>query len=104
MSSVTFPSLISIICLWSFAFRCWRRTTLLALFQIREVRVSSYIVCGLFSSLRIRARTVNLAQASRACLSEFDEGSPRPSARVVAQAGGSDFERGSILLRRGELV
>ena len=110
----------SVICLWSFAFRCWRRTSLLALFQVREVRISSYIVCGLFLSLfvvwmdkslfwcveffawfvglekhiccrRIRARTVNLAQASWARLSESDEGEPRPSARVIAQAGGSDF-------------
>jgi len=39
----------------------------------------------------IRARTSNLAQSSQTRLSESDGGSPRPSARVVAQAGGPDF-------------
>ena len=39
----------------------------------------------------IRARTGNLAQASRTRLRESDGGSPRPSARVVAQVSGPNF-------------
>ncbi|QCD83245.1 hypothetical protein DEO72_LG2g3588 [Vigna unguiculata] len=49
------------------------RNQLLALFQVRTW-----------------ARTDNLAQASHARLSETGRGSPRPSARTVAQAGGMD--------------
>jgi len=52
----------------------------------------------------IRARTGNLAQASQTLLSESGGGSPRPSARVVAQAGGPGFEQETASLRRGELA
>jgi len=51
-----------------------------------------------------RARTGNLAQASQTRLSESGGGSPRPSARVVAQASGPGFERETVSLRRGELA
>ena len=54
--------------------------------------------------VRSGARTGNLAQASQARLSEAGRGSPRPSARVVAQAGGSGFERENASLKRGELA
>jgi len=106
VSAVTFPSLISVICLWSFAFRWWRRTPLLALFQVREVRVSQFelfliyfwacwmfvwinhylwcvgyfvwLVCleNISAAGEYRARTGNLAQASRTRLSESGGGSP----------------------------
>jgi len=51
-----------------------------------------------------RARTGNLAQASPTRLSESGGGSPRPSARVVAQAGGPNFKRKTASLRQGELA
>ncbi|QCE00283.1 hypothetical protein DEO72_LG7g1573 [Vigna unguiculata] len=76
VSSVAFPSLISVICRWSFAFRCWRRTPLLALFQVREGET--------------RARTGNLAQTSRIRLGEPDEGSPKP--HCVKGRPGDPFE------------
>ena len=38
-----------------------------------------------------RVRPGNLAQASQTRLSESGGGSPRPSARAVAQAGGLEF-------------
>jgi len=52
----------------------------------------------------IKARTGNLAQASQTRLSESGGGSPKPSARAFAQAGGSGFERETASLRRGELA
>jgi len=54
--------------------------------------------------VRIGERTDNLAQASQARLSETSRGSPRPSARAVAQASGHCFERENASLRRGELA
>ena len=55
--------------------------------------------------MRSGARTGNLAQVSQARLSEAGRGSPRPSVRVVAQAGGSCFERENASLRPvGELA
>ncbi|QCD89507.1 hypothetical protein DEO72_LG4g453 [Vigna unguiculata] len=72
----------SVICRWSFAFRCWRRTPLLALFQVREVKVSSL--------RETRARAGNLAQASRIRLGESDVGSPKP--HCVKGRPGDPFE------------
>ena len=46
-----------------------------------------------------RARTGNLTQASRTRLSEFGGGSPKPSARAVAQAGSPVFGRDPASLR-----
>jgi len=43
--------------------------------------------------VRTGTRTDNLAQASEARLSKTGRGSPKPSARAVAQAGGPCFER-----------
>jgi len=54
--------------------------------------------------VRTRARADNLAQASQARLSETGRGSPKPSARAAAQAGGPGFERKNASLRRGELA
>ena len=51
-----------------------------------------------------RARTSNLAQASRTRLSESGGGSLRPFTRAVAQTGGPIFERDTVSLRRGELA
>jgi len=55
-------------------------------------------------AVETRARTGNLARASQTRLSESGGGSPRPSARVVAQASGHGFERETASLRRGELT
>jgi len=44
-----------------------------------------------------------LAQASVSRLGEINRGSPRPFARVVAQATNPGFEQGNVSLRRGGL-
>ncbi|QCE14337.1 hypothetical protein DEO72_LG11g1336 [Vigna unguiculata] len=54
-------------------------------------RLENYLLTNYFNKLLTKARTGNLAQASRTRLRESDGGSPRPSARVVAQVSGPNF-------------